>query len=110
VPSASRRPASMRPQHLCWGKAIGRVARKRGDTSFNEAPASLLGKRAGKLLAPPAPRTPAASMRPQHLCWGKVYAVPRQRRYFPASMRPQHLCWGKGCPTRSRVGSSRSLQ
>ena len=119
--------ASMRPRHVCRGKAHRTEARLRCSASFNEAPACLPGKaRPDHLHLGPLD----ASMRPRHVCRGK-----RQRRsggwiahpgfneapaclpgkgsaspfaispQTTASMRPRHVCRGKAKPTATGAGS-----
>ncbi len=99
-PGRGRR-ASMRPRHHCRGRGTSASRSSDGTAGFNEAPASLPGKRSDGILA--VVHTIAASMRPRHHCRGRGGAALRRgAREVPASMRPRHHCRGRGRARRTR--------
>jgi hypothetical protein len=76
------------------GEGRPRRARRPWRTSFNVAPAQMLGK--DPLHVAIAHVSASASMWPQHKCWGRVTACARPLPAVGiASMWPQHKCWGR---------------
>ncbi len=75
-----RRCASMRPRHHCRGRAGAHHAGASVVVGFNEAPASLPGKRPAEQST--APARLAASMRPRHHCRGRGACTSRHSRWL----------------------------